>query len=340
MSSVQANHASTTTAPMASSRTLRQRSSSQIWSGAKRTINGLVTKCGESVSVRAPLCIRSSGRYDYPLPPNLCMGMEQKLRECGVLNLVQYMLKGRGVIRAQNIMLSAPGSINQPVHTDSQWGTRTVRNPKPHYLTILIALTNQDLQTGGTKVYPGTHRDARLAPQFEGGTVVGVEKPQTRGTAIVFDGLLQHHGTANVTNVGQIAMKMLNEKEDENEKKSEKNNTNNTEGSSNTESKDTQKEEQAEDEGKKETVVIQPRDRYFYYMSICIGQDANTEVTGYGGTNQKNGTKEQRLQAVKDAKAATNDLVVMNKEVENVMSEIVGKIVKEDADGDVIMMKL
>ena len=118
------------------------------------------------------------------------------------------MLKGRGIIRAQNVMLSAPGSINQPVHTDSQWGNRR-KNPKPHYLTVLIALTDQDLLTGGTKVYPGSHRDSRLAPRFEGGTVVGVEEPQSKGTAIVFDGLLLHHGTANVTNTAQKAMQAL-----------------------------------------------------------------------------------------------------------------------------------
>jgi hypothetical protein len=144
----------TTTIPKRS-RVLRQRSSSQIWSGAKRTINGLVLKRGDSISVRAPLCVRSSGRYDYPLPNDICRGMENKLRSNGILNLVQYMLKGRGIIRAQNVMLSAPGSINQPVHTDSQWSNRPTRNPKPHYLTVLIALTDQDLLTGGTKVYPG-----------------------------------------------------------------------------------------------------------------------------------------------------------------------------------------
>ena len=150
------------------------------------------------VTARAPLCVRSAGRYDMPLPPLLCRGMEHKLREPGLLSLVQLFLKGRGQIRAQNIMLSAPGSAEQPVHTDSQWPARE-RNPAPHYLTVLIPLTDQNLETGGTRVYPGTHRDARLQPLFEGGTVHHVENPQKAGTALVFDGLLQHHGTANVT---------------------------------------------------------------------------------------------------------------------------------------------
>ena len=115
------------------------------------------------------------------------------------MSLVQLILKGRGQIRAQNIMLSAPGSVEQPIHTDSQWDKRRNRNPAPHYLTVLIPLVDQDLQTGGTRLYPGTHRDARLQPLFEGGTVRAFEKPQKAGVALVFDGLLQHHGTANTT---------------------------------------------------------------------------------------------------------------------------------------------
>ena len=190
---------SQTASASAPSRKLRKRSSSQVWSGARSTINGLVSQNGGVVTARAPLCVRSAGRYDMPLPPQLCNAMEEKLREVGLLSLVQFLLKGRGQIRAQNIMLSAPGSVEQPVHTDSQWSNRSARNPGPHYLTVLIPLTDQDLQTGGTRVYPGTHRDARLAPLHEGGTVRPVEQPQKAGTALVFDGLLQHHGTANVT---------------------------------------------------------------------------------------------------------------------------------------------
>ena len=85
--------------------------------------------------------------------------MENKLRESGLMSLVQLILKGRGQIRAQNIMLSAPGSVEQPIHTDSQWDKRRNRNPAPHYLTVLIPLVDQDLQTGGTRLHPGTHRD-------------------------------------------------------------------------------------------------------------------------------------------------------------------------------------
>ena len=47
-------------------------------------------------------------------------------------------------------------------------------------------------------------------------------------------------------------------------------------------------------------------DRYFYYMAICIGQDANTEVTGYGGREQGR-SKEEREQAMADAKKITKE---------------------------------
>ena len=45
---------------------------------------------------------------------------------------------------------------------------------------------------------------------------------------------------------------------------------------------------------------------YFYYMAICIGQDANTEVTGYGGREQGR-SKEEREQAMADAKKITKE---------------------------------
>jgi hypothetical protein len=39
-------------------------------------------------------------------------------------------------------------------------------------------------------------------------------------------------------------------------------------------------------------------------MAVCIGQDANTEVTGYGG-KERGRSKEDRVQAMQDAKKIT-----------------------------------
>ena len=55
------------------------------------------------------------------------------------------------------------------------------------------------METGGTRVYPGTHRDINLGAKVNGGTIEHVENPQKAGDALVFDGLLQHHGTENVS---------------------------------------------------------------------------------------------------------------------------------------------
>jgi hypothetical protein len=167
-----------------------------------------------------------------------------------------------------------------------------------------------------------------LSPQFEGGTVVAVEKPQKRGTAIVFDGLLQHHGTANITSTTSRvkvsdAVKVL---EDAEKVEAKKNNVTTEQAA------EVQAEVQAEEsDGRLVESVIErlkekssmketekeedeeyvPLDRYFYYMSVCIGQDANMEVTGYGGGAKGGRTREERDQAVLDAWNATrNELVV------------------------------
>ena len=48
-------------------------------------------------------------------------------------------------------------------------------------------------------LYPGTHRFAQLAAVENGGSIKGIELPLKAGNALVFDGLLQHQGTENVS---------------------------------------------------------------------------------------------------------------------------------------------
>ena len=99
----------------------------------------------------------------------------------------------------ENIMLSASGSSCQPVHTDSSWQGKRRKNPAPHYYTVLIPLVNQDKFTGGTRIYPGTHLDSTALTVDDGGLIPGIEDPQMAGDALIFDGLLQHCGTPNVS---------------------------------------------------------------------------------------------------------------------------------------------
>jgi len=79
---------------------------------------------------------------------------------------------------------------------------------------------------------------------------------------------------------------------------------------------------------------IVPLDRYFYYMSVCIGQDANMEVTGYGGSGAKGGrTRAEREQAAEDAKNATKEMVEEggNENVDDVEDEV-NDVVMQDAE--------
>ena len=183
-------------------RVLRKRSASQVWSGAVATINAHINRVSSRITVKAPLCVRSAGRYDMELNHTVAQPITDSAKS--VIEFVQYLLNKRGSVKTHNVMLSEPGSARQPIHTDSNWDGHRNRDPRPHYFTILIPLTDQDLETGGTRVYPGTHRDINLGAKVNGGTVEHVENPQKAGDALVFDGLLQHHGTENVSGMKMV----------------------------------------------------------------------------------------------------------------------------------------
>ena len=181
-------------------RVLRKRSAMQTWHGAKATIAAHIDRRSSGqITIKAPLCTRSSGRYDMPLTNDVASPIFMSLQKAGLIDFVQFLLSNRGTIRTQNIMLSEPGSQRQPIHTDSNWDRHCKRDPKPHYYTILIPFVDQNKFTGGTMLYPETHRTTKLAAVEDGGSVKGIEPPQKAGNALVFDGLLQHRGTENVS---------------------------------------------------------------------------------------------------------------------------------------------
>ena len=146
------------------------------------------------------------------------------------------------------------------------------RNPTP--------FVAQNKATGGTRVYPGTHRNASINPPHSAGVELvvfyiyryiprescsqfdllpltsltkGVELDMEAGDAIIFDGLLQHQGTENTT-------------------------------------------------------ASPPVERYFYYVAVCTGEDPNTEVTGKTATTsapKRRKAKRAKVAAVQKAAALT-----------------------------------
>ncbi|GBG24124.1 Dioxygenase andA [Hondaea fermentalgiana] len=177
---------------------MRRRKGNQQWMGAKRTIEACVKNMGNPGEiVLSPLVTREPGRYDMPLPQEACFKVEQCLESTGLMAFVKYLCRG-GKLRTQDIMLSTPGSTDQRCHTDSCWKGRDEINPKTHYMTVLIPLTVQDEETGGTRVWPKSHRRID-ALEWDKDFVDMVEPRLKRGDALVFDGLLSHLGMRNIS---------------------------------------------------------------------------------------------------------------------------------------------
>ena len=143
--------------------------------------------------------IRSKGRYDLPLPPRILSKLESELETRGIIRILKSICP-TGKVRTGNVMLSGPGSERQPIHTDSAWSGVPHLDPIPHYITVLIPLTIQDEETGGTRIWPKSHRDYNMEIKANEGFVDTIEPILNVGDALVFDGLLSHCGMENVSN--------------------------------------------------------------------------------------------------------------------------------------------
>ena len=177
----------------------RKRKGNQQWQGAIRTIHAHIKSFGGTETVTCPLTTRAPGRYDLPLPPSVLEEFLQLLEACGIADLLKFLCP-RGKFRTHDILLSKSGSKRQEVHTDSWWTGNTKRNPSTKYLTVLIPMTVQDKATGGTRVWPGTHR---LRDAFVGDSnyVDCIEPLLKVGDALIFDGLLSHCGMENLSGI-------------------------------------------------------------------------------------------------------------------------------------------
>ena len=166
-----------------------------MWAGAEKTIWSLIQVVGMSIKVVAPLGSRGYGRYDLPLPLVPQELIHAMLQGKGVLDFVKHIIPDSR-LRAQDMMLSCPGSARQEVHTDSSWTGRAQLNPKPHYLTVLVPLTAPSKESGCTRVWPGSHHQE----EFQEEDYVDTHPPMLKaGSALVFDGLLAHCGMENTS---------------------------------------------------------------------------------------------------------------------------------------------
>lgn len=179
-------------------RLMRERKGNQTWLGAVRTIHDHIKRDGDTETVLCPLTTRANGRYDMPIPPEARIPIEKTLEEKGLIDFVKYICP-RGKFRTHDIMLSKPGSQRQRMHTDSSWMGKARTNPAPHYLTILIPLSVQDRHTGGTRVWPRTHRVKDPNVGDDNAYIDCIEPILCVGDALLFDGLLCHLGLENTS---------------------------------------------------------------------------------------------------------------------------------------------
>jgi hypothetical protein len=98
--------------PAPARRSLRSRSAAQVWQGARASIAAHVKRAGGPggpVTVRAPVCTRCEGRYDIPLPKIAWTPAWMALERTGLLPFARLMLrlpppkKARGIKGAKGI---------------------------------------------------------------------------------------------------------------------------------------------------------------------------------------------------------------------------------------------
>ncbi len=162
-------------------RSKRARSGTQEWQGARRTLLAF-QKQGFGVGVTP----RGRGRLDYRLPEHLWPTILADLQP--TIEFVRR-LRPNAKLRTVNVMLSSPGSDDQPMHVDG--------GSSAQYVTVLIPLTVQNESTGGTEIVPGSHRDA-------GGEAILMTGQVRPGDALIFDGATTHRGTGNRSDTDRI----------------------------------------------------------------------------------------------------------------------------------------
>ena len=167
----------------------------QIWCGARKMIKAQLEAGGYG------LAQRGKGRFDLQLPTVLRPRIELVLKEKKVFKYLETLCP-KARVTTENIMLSAPGAARQGVHTDSSWELYRSRGKPPiHYITVLIPLTEQTIETGGTRVWPRSHLNSSMEVSQDTGFIDMLSPKLKVGDALFFDGLLAHCGLENTSEI-------------------------------------------------------------------------------------------------------------------------------------------
>ncbi|MBL4813670.1 MAG: phytanoyl-CoA dioxygenase family protein [Rhodobacteraceae bacterium] len=117
-----------------------------------------------------------------------------------IIPVIKKMLGDNSILAALSSVVSFPGAPDQYIHRDAKqlFGKDySVDKDIPAYsITVLIPLVDCNLQTGCTKVWPGSHlcgceEDALKEPP--------IDPEVQRGSILMTDGRLVHRGGANVS---------------------------------------------------------------------------------------------------------------------------------------------
>ncbi|HRC56871.1 MAG: phytanoyl-CoA dioxygenase family protein [Myxococcales bacterium] len=113
-----------------------------------------------------------------------------------VLPIIERVLDRGCLVSSLSSIGILPGETAQPIHADDQ----LIPLPKPHVPIIcntMWAITDFTAANGATRLVPGSHRRDRNPALGVAHPTLAAEMP--RGSVLVFDGSIWHHGGANLT---------------------------------------------------------------------------------------------------------------------------------------------
>jgi hypothetical protein len=117
-----------------------------------------------------------------------------------LLPLLSHLLGDDFIVASFSCVLSFPGSPDQRLHRDSEplygYDYSIDKTLPPHSVTLLIPLVDCTLQTGCTRVWPGTHRTATYDEAVK---VKPIDPELSVGSVLMTDSRVLHQGAANTS---------------------------------------------------------------------------------------------------------------------------------------------